>query len=336
MGAGQFPSPETIYSLIRHYTRLTDIFVDAYFELNGKVTPYVMIPLQNDGRHSLLHTFQGASDVLAAGEIVCRNGSSSIRATERDILRMKSDWDRWILDCRYEKSAKSLMELLAKRFPNHTILEDKGSYVRMVYESAITDEFGTSIAPILIHAYAGFESVEDDAIAKAAADNVQPTFGKTVIGPRFSVSAKAAGINVGVRCVPLDEVYFVSDPYAKLCRAFLQRWDSEKSSRNLGFIIDLDYRLAGPTDTFNRSLLTFLEKQLTTSERTAILVHGDFGGGKTTTAKKLVADLYNDYLRGNSDVPRVVYVNVNNIDIRARRDECIEAELAKYRLRTRR
>jgi hypothetical protein len=27
-----------------------------------------------------------------------------------------------------------------------------------------------------------------------------------------------------------------------------------------------------------------------------------------------------------------MYINLNNIDIRARRDECIQAELAKYRL----
>lgn len=93
---GEFSSPETLYSLIRHYTKLSDVFFDTYFTLDGKLTPYVMIPLQNDGPHSLLHIFQGAPDVLAQGEIVCRYGSSSIRATERDVLRMQADWDRWI------------------------------------------------------------------------------------------------------------------------------------------------------------------------------------------------------------------------------------------------
>lgn len=32
-----------------------------------------------------------------------------------------------------------------------------------------------------------------------------------------------------VQCVPLDEIYFVNDPYANLCREFLCEWDDERS-----------------------------------------------------------------------------------------------------------
>jgi hypothetical protein len=63
-----------------------------------------------------------------------------------------------------------------------------------------------------------------------------------------------------------------------------------------------------------------------------ILVHGDFGCGKTTTAKQLAAELYDDYLRGNVEVPKVLYLDVNNIDIRARRDECIQSQLSQFKL----
>src|SRR5579872_1503326 len=62
VGDGKFPSPETLYNLIRHYTKLSDVFIDAYFTLDGKLTPYIIIPLQNEGPHRLLHTFHGAPD----------------------------------------------------------------------------------------------------------------------------------------------------------------------------------------------------------------------------------------------------------------------------------
>jgi len=330
---GTFPAPETIYNLIQHYTKLREVFVDAYFVLGGKPTPYVTIPLQYEGPHVLSKPLRGAPDVLAAGEIVCRYGSSSIHATDRDVARMQ-DWESWFLDCRYEKNATTLVSVLAKRFPTHTALRDTGKYVRLVYDSAITDEFGTNVAPVLVHAYPGFEPVGPDAVQTLVADNEQPTFGRTLIGPRFSLAAKELSTRSGVRCLPLDEIYFVNDAYANLCRAFLQHWEKERSARHLPFIIDLDYQisLSGPNAEDHRSLLSFLEKQLETSERAAILVHGDFGGGKTTTAKELVAELCHEYLRGNTGVPKVLYVDVNNIDIRSRRDECIKSQLARYRL----
>ncbi len=334
VNSGKFPTPETIENLIRQYTKVSGVVVDAHFSLGGKITPYVMIPLQYEGPHSVLRAIHGAPDVLASGEIVCRYGSSSIRATERDELRMKSDWASWFLDCRYEKNPKTLVDLLAKRFRNHTVLNDEGGYVRMVYDSAINDEFGTNVAPILVHAYAGFDSVEPDAVDRIVADRERAAFGRTLIGARFSLAAKATAARVGVRCVPLDEIYFVADPYAKLCRAFLERWEKERSSQHLHFIVDLDYKRSASTDpdTVHRSILTFLEKQLSTSERVALVVHGDFGCGKTTTARQLVAELCGEYLRGNVSVPKLIYVDVNNIDIRAKRDDCIKAELSKYRL----
>jgi hypothetical protein len=171
-------------------------------------------------------------------------------------------------------------------------------------------------------------------VDRILADSAAPVLRKTIIGSRFIPTAREAAGSAMVQCIPLDEIYFVNDSYAKLCRVFLQQWDKERSDRHLSSIIDLDFRMTQykPEAPPRRSVLTFLEEQLKQGERSAVLIHGDFGCGKTTTAKRFVADLSEEYLRGNSAVPKVLYVNVNNIDIRSRRDECIESELARYRI----
>jgi len=100
--------------------------------------------------------------------------------------------------------------------------------------------------------------------------------------------------------------------------------------------VDLDYSpfsgakgLSGRTP--RSSILSFLEEQIQSAGRVAVVIHGDFGCGKTTTAKQFVANLAEDYLRGQTNL-KVLYVDVNNIDIRARRDECLESELRQFNL----
>jgi NACHT domain/Putative DNA-binding domain len=330
---GGFPTSEKIDELIRQYTTLREVFVDSHFTLADKRTPYIAIPLQYDGPHTMSRALYGGPGALSANEIFCRYGSSSVRANDRDALRMRSSWDTWFLDCRYEKNATSLVSSLAKRFPNHTVLTDMGTYVRLVYDSAISDEFGSHHAPVLVHAYSGFDPVEPEAVEQIIQDNAH-AFRKTIVGPRFTSATREAAAKATVRCVPLEEIYFVNDPYATLCREFLRQWDNDRSTRHLSFVVDLDFRPSGLgiSSELRKSVLTFLEEQLNVSGRFAVLVHGDFGCGKTTTAKQLVADLSNEYLRGDSNVPKVMYVDVNNIDIRSRRDECIENQLSRFRL----
>jgi hypothetical protein len=72
---------------------------------------------------------------------------------------MHADWATWFLDCRYEKSAAAMVTALSKRFPRHSSLTTTGDYVRLVYESDVSDEFGQRTAPALIHAYWGFAPV---------------------------------------------------------------------------------------------------------------------------------------------------------------------------------
>jgi hypothetical protein len=247
---------------------------------------------------------------------------------------MESDWGMWFLDCRYEKSATSLSSALAKRFPKHLQLQDIGPCVRLIYDSTTSNEFGTRQVQVLVHAYWGFDPVEPAAVERIVNDNLIHTFSKTIIGARFASNTREAATAAMVQCVPLDEIYFVNDPYANLCREFLREWDDERSTRHLSFIIDLDFLLKERRNDspIRHSILTFLEEQLNLDGRSAVLVHGDFGCGKTTTAKRLAADLYDEYLRGNLEVPKVIYLNVNSMDIRSRRDECIESELRQYHL----
>ena len=95
-----FPQPERINDIIHQYTHLKDIVIDAHYVLDGKRTPYILIPLQYEGPYRLSQPFHGLAE---SGEIFCRYGSSSARATERDIHHM-SDWPTWFLDCRYEQT----------------------------------------------------------------------------------------------------------------------------------------------------------------------------------------------------------------------------------------
>jgi hypothetical protein len=327
---GGFPSPERIYDIVHQHTKIRDLFVDAHLVLDGKRTPYIVIPLQYEGPYSLLQDFHGS----LAREVFCRYGSSSARATERDVRRMQKDWATWFLDCRYEKSPTSLITLLSKRFPNHSTLVQLSDYVRLVYQSSIRDDFGTHIVTALVHAYWGFDRIEPDAVDRIRRDDSTPAFQKTIIGARFADATRAAAASATVYCIPLDEIYFVNDPYAQLCREFMRRWDSERSERYRGLIVDLDFRLSltGQPEQARESILSFLEEQLQSPGRTAIVVHGGFGCGKTTTAKQLVAHMATEYLRGHPNVPRVLYVDVNNLDIRSRRDECIESQLLRYEL----
>jgi hypothetical protein len=329
-----FPPSETIEQLVHDYTKLRDVFVDSHYMLDGKRTPYVVVPIQYEGPHSVIHTLNPGPGAVNPRDIFCRYGSRSVRATDRDVSRMQSDWETWFLDCRYEKSATAISNVLLKRFPRCRHLQDLGPCVRLVYDSSISNEFGTREVPVLVHAYWGFDPVEPEAVERIVTDNKVPAFSKAIIGSRFASSTYEAATTAMVQCVPLDEIYFVNDPYASLCREFLRQWDDERSTRHLSFIIDLDFRLTErrAEAPIRHSILRFLEDQLKQQGRSAVLVHGDFGCGKTTTAKRLVADLYDEYLRGNSQAPKVLYLNVNSMDIRARRDECIESELRQYRL----
>jgi hypothetical protein len=247
---------------------------------------------------------------------------------------MKADWDSWFLDGKYEKSATSLLNTLAKRFPKHRHLEDIGPCVRLVYDSKVSDEFGMSESQVLVHAFWGFEPVDVVAISRIAEDNQNPGVRRTIIGARFAPAAIEAARTNGIRCVLLDEIYFVNDSYAALCRSFLEQWNKEKFDRHLSSVVDLDFRLTTQRtgSPSRQSIVAFLEEQLKQSGKSAILVHGDFGCGKTTTAKQLVAELCEEYLKGNTTTPKVLYINVNNMDIRSRRDECLEAELRRNKL----
>ena len=134
---------------------------------------------------------------------------------------MRADWDNWFLDCRYEKSATSLHRTLKKHFPKHASLTDLEGYVRLIYNSEIRDEFGIHHVPVLVHAYWGFDPVPPAAVERMVADEYKSAYQKTIIGSRFEAETLEAGSEAAIRCVPLEEIYFVNDPYAEVCRKFV-------------------------------------------------------------------------------------------------------------------
>lgn len=324
-----FPQKERIDELVRRYTKVKGVFVDDSFLVDGKRTPYLVIPMQYEGPYTLTQSLSG----LDPGIVYCRYGSLSAPATERDERRMKEDWEKWFVDCRYAESATTLVAALTCRFPMATAVQDCGPYVRLVYNSSVYDEFGSQTTQALVHAYWGFEPIGPDAVESLACDHSTPAISnRKLVAARFTPSAQERANESGIRFHPLHEIYFVNDSYALLCREFLHNWEDERANNHLNFVIDLDYRPQRDKAIVAHSILSFLEKQVSSSERVAIVVHGDFGCGKSTTAKELVAQLSREYLRGNLEVPKVIYLDVNNMDIRSRRDDCIESQLFRLRM----
>ena len=329
VGSEQFPQKERIDELVRCYTKVKGVFVDDGFLVDGKRTPYVVIPMQYEGPYSLTQALAGVD----AGVVYCRYGSLSAPATERDERRMREDWGKWFLDCRYAESALSLVAALKHRFPQAVSVRDCGRYVRLVYNGTVYDDFGPQIVPVLVHAYWGFEPLGSESVDQLLEDQASSGISnKKLVAARFTPSAQERASHTGIRCHPLHEIYFVNDSYALLCREFLHRWENERTEHHLNFVIDLDYRPDGNKAQIAHSILSFLEKQMGASNRTAVVIHGDFGCGKSTTAMELVAQLCREYLRGNTAVPKVLYLNVNNMDILSPRDACIESQLFRLRI----
>src|ERR1019366_34223 len=127
-----FPAADRINDIVHQYTHLREIVIDVHHVLDGKRTPYIAIPLQYEGPYTLSQAFHGVGE---ANDIFCRYGTSSVRATERDIHRMRADWASWFLDCRYEKTSTSLRTVLEKRFPRHTSITEHDGCIRMLYEN---------------------------------------------------------------------------------------------------------------------------------------------------------------------------------------------------------
>ena len=137
-----FPAADRINDIVHQYTHLREIVIDVHHVLDGKRTPYIAIPLQYEGPYTLSQAFHGVGE---ANDIFCRYGTSSVRATERDIHRMRADWASWFLDCRYEKTATSLRTVLEKRFPRHTSITEHDGCIRMLYENKMVVIYLTQV-----------------------------------------------------------------------------------------------------------------------------------------------------------------------------------------------
>ena len=319
----KFPNRDKIYTKIVDVTDIEGIEIDDGFIFNGLLTPFIAVPFQSDGPRRLTKKYWK----LDCNTIYRRYGSNSLPAYTREIARMKNDWAKWSIDCRYESSSSSLERVIRNKFNNLTKLNKQNDYIRFILSRETTDEFGINIKNVLVHAYWGFDTITDIHLNLLISDNVDPVSEKIIIGTRFSESAISLADKSFIRHKNMRDIYGINDPYAKYCNNYLDKWNTDLSDRHLSKIVDLSYYIDGKPQQEN-SIILYLEELITTSQSGAsIVVHGAFGSGKTMTAKQFVADICKQYLKYGDITPKVIYVDANNYDIRAKRGECLQSQL---------
>lgn len=324
VGVESFPSKEQIEELCREYTDLEGIVVDSEFSIGPKRTPFLVIPIQFTGPYRLKRELRDARDVVKPSRVYFRNGSCIAVAGERELLRMK-EWDTWALDGRYVSSIDELQRELGRIFPTYSNSEIRDGYIRRTFTHISEDEFGRNRRSVLIHAYPGLGLLGVHHIQALVTDNLGVAHDKWLIAQGLQRSALAACESAGIRFISIDDLFLANDVYARYCSAFLRWWDSERAKSLTGTVIDLDFRTQSSGER-SSSVLSWLVAGLRTKERVPILLSGEFGTGKTITARQLVADICETYRRRASDL-RAIYVNLNSMDIRAARSEFVERAL---------
>jgi hypothetical protein len=74
-------------------------------------------------------------------------------------------------------------------------------------------------------------------------------------------------------------------------------------------------------------LLTFIENSIAQPTGYRTIITGDFGTGKSISARFLTADLAREYLRTLGQAPKVIYLDLRGYDLKARTQEIIRFEL---------
>jgi hypothetical protein len=136
VGVDSFPAQEQIEQLIREYTDLDGVVVDTDFELAGKRTPYVAVPLQyRDGPYCLKRNLRDATHIVRPGRVYLRNGSCIALAGERERLRKKG-WSTWFLDGRYVSNTDEMRRMLEGVLPEDHRSTIVGNYIRLDFRLA--------------------------------------------------------------------------------------------------------------------------------------------------------------------------------------------------------
>lgn len=319
-GASRFPEADKINNCIQAYTNLSlnDLIIDNQFELNGKLTPYIIIHQVYDGPYYAIKNYKKIQKNI----IYTRYGRSSIEASKRDRERMM-EWDKWSIDIRYALNNNSLVEILRTYFNNIESIYVEDEYVRFIYTHTYDDEFGNYDKKFLVHAYSGVYPIKQVACERILKDHM-PNTDKCIIGPQFSNNLLNIAKKENIRLIDFDKVYFKNDPYAKYCKAYLRYWKNNCDKLQITKVIDLDYKKDGIR---NESIITYLDRILKSHDESTTVVIGDFGTGKSVTAKYLTSELVKDYLRKAADSKKVIYLDLNNYDLRAKVQDILRVEL---------
>lgn len=321
-GAINFPKADKIYSIIKANTNIgvNDVLIDDQFTLNGIWTPYVVVHQAYEGPYKATNTL--GTNIVQRDAVYIRYGRSSERATIRDINRMK-DWAGWAIDLRYASSKNELRNIIEKYFPDNRDLTVHESYIKFVYSHMETDFGGSYKHNVLVHAYEGVRPINRTAIDFIEKDNAYGSAMKTIIGPQFTFDLLDEAEKKNIRCIKIEDIFLKNDPYASYCKAFLQYWKGYCKDMGITRVIDLDYEVGQERKA---SIAAFLDSSLRENKGLTV-VSGDFGTGKSITAKYFTAELMKDYLRKVEDTPKVIFVDLHNYDIRTKTQDILSYEL---------
>jgi hypothetical protein len=210
IGVSEFPAKERLEQLIREYTDLEGVIVDADYMLGDKRTPYIMVPLQYQGPHRLKKSFAQAPRVIDPSSIYLRAGSHTVIARELEQRKMK-DWDTWFWDGRYVSSINELETILKGTFSGLRSIKHVHGYLRFEALHTVSDNLGDHKRVILGHAYPGLDILSHDKVALLSSDNVLGTHDRWLICHRPSPTAMELAEENSIRIVTISDLFIAND-----------------------------------------------------------------------------------------------------------------------------
>lgn len=323
-GTKYFPSPSKLFDLIKANTNLPPkcISINDHFIYDNKLFPYIAIEIVEDGPFNVTKN-NLKTKLISDNQIYIRDIGKSVIAEDFQIKLMKEFWEGWIVDELYFPNTNTIIKLLQAKFDNIKLIENKGNYVRMIYESEITlTEFNTVSKVLnLIHAYPTLNFLRGDCSTSMLNDqSFANSHLRLIVGTNFHTDLEYYSGKNNFQCVKIQKLFFVNDSYANYCKAFINVFRKDIDESEIGKIIDLNYKIDGKSF---KSIIEFLYSKLKNGFDDMIFVKGDLGTGKSITAKYLTYLICEQYLKHPTSSIRAVYINLNNYNVKANVNEIL-------------
>ncbi len=232
VGATVFPGKEHLEQLIQEYTALEGIVVDSEFTLDGRRTPYIVVPLQYNGPYAARKPFSQARKGINPDLLYMRIGSRTATAGELERRKMAS-WETWFLDGRYVSSVADLEALIRSSVPGIVGIEGKGDYVRFQVLHTASDTFGKQKRFVLGHAYPGISDLSDSKLQLLQDDHLEGTHDRWLVCHRGHSSSNVLAERLAIRVLTIEDLFLV----LSVVRTFLKELSElrDPSGRSLSF-----------------------------------------------------------------------------------------------------